>query len=163
MWQNFVKKDHLLDELELLSSCLALWVVLQSPLEFVFCLFKLTCRPEDEAPQDPIFNSKGLLVASFPDLANCFDYVSFLELGVGPVPMRIVPVPVVLFGLATHSDCIAVELVHVVDEGQIVVGKRVFGVELNTLFQTDYCLVILLKLEICQGEVVHHLSIRVNL
>ena len=151
MWQNFVEKDHLLHELELLPSCLALWVVLQSPLKFVFGLFKLTCCPEDEAPEDPIFNSKGLLGASFSDLANRFDYVSFLELGVGPVPMRIVPMPIVLFGLAAYSDCIAVQLVHVVDEGQIVVGERVFGVELNTLFQTDYCLVILLQLEIRQG------------
>ena len=58
-------------------------------------------------------------------------------------------VSVVFFGLAAYLYGFAIKLMHVIDESEVIVSKRVFIVQLNALLQMFDCFTVHLSLEVC--------------
>ena len=63
--------------------------------------------------------------------------------------MSFVIVSVVFFGLAAYLYSFAIKLMHVIDESEVIVSKRVFIVQLNALLQMFDCFTVHLSLEVC--------------
>ena len=73
--------------------------------------------------------------------------------------MRGQPFWAVQLGCVADIDRLLVVLVHVVNEGEVVVGVRVLAIELGADLEVLYCKAILLFLEIRQAQIVLKLGV----
>lgn len=73
--------------------------------------------------------------------------------------VAVMVVGVVQLGLAADVYSLLIELVHVIEESQIVVCVLVVGVQSVALLQVLNCLVVLLQLEVRETQVILQLSI----
>jgi len=109
---------------------------------------KLTRCPQNKAPNYPIISIMLVLCHALPDFAHCLDQVALLKLSKSPVSMRVVPMSVEFLGLSANLNRVAIQLVHVVKEGQIVVCVRVVRLQLHNSFEVLHCLGVHFSLEI---------------
>jgi hypothetical protein len=152
--QNFLKNF----QLELCG--LVVRIDLQGPLEFVLSLLVVSHSPHDKPPHDPIVGVLRLDHYCFFDFFNGLGGLSIFEECKCPVAIAaMVSIGVVEFGLVADLDGFSVVLVHVVDEGQIVVGVLVVGVDLDADLQVLIRHRVLFLFEVGQTQVVLQLGI----
>lgn len=78
---------------------------------------KLASRSQNQAPHNPVIGAVFVFGDAFSDLADSLHQISLFELCEGPMSMRVVPMSIEFLGLSTNLDCVAVELMHVIQEG----------------------------------------------
>ena len=85
----------------------------------------------NEPPHDPVIRLLRIIENSLLDFLNCLAHLAHLVEREGPVAeAEVVAVGVVRVGLGAHMDGFGVQLVHIVNESQIIEGKNVFIIEI---------------------------------
>ena len=104
--------------------------------------------PHNETPDDPVVSILGVLLYTFLDLLDCLSHLAFLEKSKSPMTVTVVCLWVIQLCTTANVYCLLVELMHIVQKREVIVGILVLWIELGTLLEVLYCLVILLELEV---------------
>ena len=113
--------NQVLYQVILLERRQVLRVISESTFELVLCKLKFAGCPEDQAPHDPVIWIVLVFSDTFTYLSNCFDQISLFEFCKGPMPMRVVCMSIEFLGLPADLDGVTIQLVHVIQESQIIV------------------------------------------
>lgn len=146
--------NQILNEKQFLFSCLVLTFNLQCLLEFVFCTLVFTCRSENQAPDYPVISIFRLLLYTFSNFLDGFNYISFFELRECPMHMSVVTISIKFFGLAADVECLLIYHVHVEKECKIVVCVGMSIVYQDAPLEMFYCLRIVSNLEVGKSQVI---------
>ena len=105
-------------------------------------------------PDDPVVGGVGLLDCAFTYLFNRGNAVSSLKFSKCPVPVSVVVVSVGFFCSFADVYSLRVELVHVVQEREIVIRERVLRVYLDASLEVFNSHRVLLQFKIYKAKVV---------
>jgi uncharacterized membrane protein YfhO len=153
-WNDLIKMDQALNHRQLLLGGLVVGVNFQSSEELVFCAIVLASSSEDMSPDDPVVRAFRLFNDAFADLFDCVGHLALFEFSECPVAVSVVPAVVGLFGLLADYYRLRIELIYIVQEGQVVVGVWMFGVDTDAVFQMVHSPRLVLELEIRECKVV---------
>lgn len=146
--------------LQLEQRGLVVGLQLDGALELVLGRLVVSDSAHDESPYKPVvglirFGKNRLL-----DLLNCLAHLTLLVEGKGPVAeAEMVAVWIVLARHRAGVYRLRVELMHVVDECEVVVCREVVRIEVGAELEMLDCGVVSCNLEVCEAEVVLELSV----
>ena len=143
--------NEMVHNLQLRLCRLVVWVNFKSSLELVFRTIVLAGSPQDVTPYYPVISRLRLFCYTFSYLFDCFNHIALFELCKGPVSMRVVTVAIRFLRLLADVYCLAVELVHVIQESEVVVREGMLRILLNAVFETFSRHRVLLKLEVAKS------------
>ena len=123
------------------------------------CALIFACGAQNMAPDYPLVCHFRILLDPFSNFFYRLDHVSLFEFRPGPMQMGVVPVAVLLFCLLANINGLTVELVHVVQECDVVVSIGVKGVLSDTVLESFCSSCVSLKLKINQAKVVIKLGV----
>jgi uncharacterized membrane protein YfhO len=106
------------------------------------------------SPDDPVVRAFRLFNDAFADLFDCVGHLALFKFSECPVAVSVVPAVVGLFGLLADYYRLRIELIYIVQEGQVVVGVWMFGVDTDAVFQMVHSPRLVLELEIRECKVV---------
>ena len=104
--------------------------------------------PQDESPEDPVLRVLPVLLHCLLDFLNGLGELPLFEQRECPVPVTRMGCWVIHFRLSAYLNGLRVELVHVEEVSEVVVGVDVAFVQFHALLQVVHCLIVLFKLEI---------------
>ena len=110
----------------------------------------VTNGAHDETPYNPVVGILPILLNCFLDFLNGLALFSFLVKSKCPMPMRAMGFRVVKLGCTANVDCLLVELMHIVEKSEVVIGKSVLWVIFDTVLKVLYSFIILLQFEVSQ-------------
>ena len=157
--QQLVEVHEVFDEVELHLGRLIFAIQFQSLLKLVLGALVFAGRAQDEPPNDPALAIGRLFLDALPNLLDRLDHVALLELGEGPMHVGVVAGAVEFLGLAADVQRFLINHVDVEQEGEVVIGIRMFIIQQDAPLQVLDRVLVVTDFEVGEAEVVVQLGI----